>query len=286
LPKPNDFSPSEALELKNLDDTKALNRRLWAFRIAGLVMLVGGWLAVSFPDFGTTSFFTDTVAFAVLGFLAFAAAIQARKVAVHLEKKLRLRLLVHNMELEHLAMRDELTQLFNRRYLFDRLERELEAAKSLGHSLALIVTHVDSLTVINITRGYQQGDLVLATVGRLLLEHTRATDIPARIAGDEFAILLPNTNKSGAATMVERLTRGFAEAAIDDGESTVRISTSFGISGYPWAADTVDGLVRQASDAALAQRPGDKRNRRNGSAKAEDSPPEPEAVSLDREVPQ
>jgi diguanylate cyclase (GGDEF)-like protein len=127
---------------------------------------------------------------------------------------------------------------------------------------------------------------VLATVGRLLLEHTRATDIPARIAGDEFAILLPDTNKAGAATMVERLTRGLAEAATNDGGATVRISTSFGISGYPWAADTVDGLVRQASDAALAQKPGDKRNRRNGSPKAEDSPPELEPASRDREAPQ
>lgn len=296
LAKPNDFSPSEAIELKNLDETRALNRRLWILRGAGLLMLAGGWFAVAFPDFGKASFLTDTFTFALLGVLAFAAAIQARKVAVHLEKKLRLRLLVHNMELEHLAMRDELTQLFNRRYLFDRLDRELAAAKSLDHPLALIVANVNSLKEVNSTHGHQKGDLLLATVGRLLLEHSRATDIPARIAGGEFAVLLPNTNKAGAATIVERLSRGLEEAAIDDHGSTLRISASFGISGYPWGAATVDGLVQQASDAVCAQRPGEKRARRNGSSKARNGAADPGSVPaalerslevrVDREVPQ
>ena len=252
MTKPSDFSPSQEIEARHSRDARSLSRRLWALRILGLILLVLSWSIVGAPQFGSSRFFVTTAVFASMGVAAFTAAITARRLAVNLEKKLRLRLLVHNTELESMAMRDDLTRLFNRRYLLDRLERELETAKISGQPLALSMIDLASLKSINDAYGYRVGDQVLANFGQLLLDYSRATDIPARIGSDEFAILLPDTTKRGACNMVDRLTHALANTnLLEDNDTPLPISASFGISGYPWGADTVDNIVQQA-DAALS----------------------------------
>ncbi|HEU4759209.1 MAG TPA: GGDEF domain-containing protein [Dehalococcoidia bacterium] len=255
MTKPADFTPANAIEVKESEDARAVSRRVWVVRIAGLVVTVLGWLAVSLPHWGQTTVGVNALVFAGLTAFAFAAAELSRKQFVHLEKKLRLRLLVHNMELENMAMRDELTQLFNRRYLFDRLERELATARGFQRPLAVILIDMDALGETNDKYGFEAGDKVLANFGRYLLDHTRATDIPARIGSDEFAVILPDTSKRGASTMVDRLLKGLdKEPLVEEQGLTLRVSAALGMSGYPWGGETVDAIVQDAAAAARSEK--------------------------------
>jgi diguanylate cyclase (GGDEF)-like protein len=247
MTKPSDFSPSEALEVKNSVTAKGSLRTRWLLRAAGAVVLVLGWLAVSLNDLGETMFFLDTAVFFGVAIYAFTAAAVSRNEAVKEEKRLRLRLLVHNMELENMAIRDELTQLFNRRYLFERLERELETAKGFQRPLAFMTIEVTSLEHVNHTYGHAAGDQLLAAFGRFLLEFTRATDVPARMSGNKFGIILPDASKRGAHTMVERLTQSLAaQPSLEDRGMSTAVTVSFGVCGYPWGGDTVDAIVSEA----------------------------------------
>jgi diguanylate cyclase (GGDEF)-like protein len=247
MTKPNDFSPSEALEVKSSGITKGSLRASWLLRAVGAAVIILGWLAVSLNDFGQNLFFIDTAVFLSVALYAFTAAAVSRRDAVKDEKRLRLRLLVHNMELENMAIRDELTDLFNRRYLFERLERELQTAKGFQRPLAFITIEVTSLDHVNRTYGYTEGDQTLAAFGRFLLEFTRATDVPARMGGNKFGIILPDTSKRGAHTMVERLTQALAtQMLLEERDLSSAASVSFGVSGYPWGGDSVDAIIWQA----------------------------------------
>lgn len=255
MTKPSDFSPSEALEVKNSGSTKGSLRTRWLLRAVGVVVLLLGWLAVSLNDLGETMFFVDTAVFLAGGLYAFTAAAVSRGEAVKEEKRLRLRLLVHNMELENMAIQDELTQLFNRRYLFERLERELQTAKGFQRPLALITIEVTSLDHFNHTYGYAVGDQLLAAFGRLLLEFTRATDMPARMSGNKFAIILPDTSKRGAHTIAERLAESLAALPLlEDRGLSCAAAVSFSVCGYPWGGDTVDAIMRDADTSMRASK--------------------------------
>jgi diguanylate cyclase (GGDEF)-like protein len=247
MTKPSDFSPAAALEMKNSLEVKESRRARWLLRAVGVSVLTLGWAAVSLRDFGTGAFIVDTVVFIAMALYAFTAVALSRIHAVSEERKIRLRLLVHNMELENMSMRDELTQVFNRRYLFDRLERELDTAKGFQRPLAYIAIELRSLAHLNDTYGYEIGDQVLAAFGRFLMDCTRASDIPARVSGNKFGVILPDTSKRGAYTMVERFAQSLSTAALmRDERVDGALVVSFGVSGYPWGAEGAGAIVRQA----------------------------------------
>ena len=254
MTKPSDFSPAEAIEVKDGDDARRSRRTPWILGTVGVCVLVLGWLAVSLQDFGQAMFFVDTAVFLAVACYGFTAAALSRIHAVNRERRLRLNVLVHNMELENMSMRDELTQLFNRRYLFERLERELHTAKSFQRPLAFIAIEIKSLNHVNHTYGYAVGDQLLAAFGQFLMDCTRARDIPARTSGNKFGVILPDASKRRAYTMIERLTQSLAaKPLVEDPALDSTIVTSFGVSGYPWGSDTMDGIVRQAETETAVQ---------------------------------
>jgi len=278
MAKPSDFSPAAALEMKNSVEAKESRRARWLLRALGVAVLTLGWAAVSVRDFGTAALVVDTVVFIAMAFYAFAAAAISRAHAVSEERKIRLGLLVHNLELENMSMRDELTQVFNRRYLFDRLEREVDTARGFERPLGYIAMEVRSLTHLNDTYGYEAGDEVLATFGRFLMDCTRASDIPARVSGNKFGVILPDTSKRGAYTMVERLAQSMSMSPLmGDARLDGALVVSFGVSGFPWGADSAGAIIRQAEIemASQATDPADA-----GLAAAE----EPEIPAVFREV--
>jgi len=107
-------------------------------------------------------------------------------------------------ELERLALHDPLTGLINRRALAARLEAELARAKRTGIRLAFAMIDVDDFKRINDTRGHAGGDAALVTFANALRESTRATDVPARFAGDEFALIMPETDAAAIDAVMSR----------------------------------------------------------------------------------
>lgn len=250
---PSDFTPSRAIEvIEDRPQAKNLYRDIWLLRAAGAVIMVAGWLAVTMGPFAG-NFMVETLIFSALGAYAFTAAAWTRRQSVSMERKMRLGLLVHNMELENMAMRDDLTQLFNRRYFFDRLDRELQTARGFNRPLAVLLIDLDNLKEVNDTYGHRTGDQVLEAFGRFLLQQTRASDVPARVGGDEFAVILPDTNEQQAGIAIDRLTRALEKTdLIDDDNVSLQLGASLGFAGFPWSGEDADTLVQKA-DADMYQ---------------------------------
>lgn len=113
-------------------------------------------------------------------------------------------------ELEELSRRDGLTGLFNARSFRDFLQRDLRVAERAEKPIALLYFDVDRFKEINDGQGHAAGDEVLQILGQVLLEICREGDVPCRYGGDEFCVILPNSDISGAQAVAERLVNEFA----------------------------------------------------------------------------
>ncbi len=146
-------------------------------------------------------------------------------------------------QLRELAIRDPLTDLYNRRFLNEVIGQEVAAARRYRRPLALLYVDVDGFRAVNNTRGHQVGDLVLRRVAEYLQENVREADYVFRIGGDEFLILLPETDGE-AEGVAKRLKQGIREAMSDVG---VPIGLSIGIA--VWGPDEgfdLDALIALA----------------------------------------
>jgi diguanylate cyclase (GGDEF)-like protein/PAS domain S-box-containing protein len=151
--------------------------------------------------------------------------------------------------IKHLAHYDILTQLPNRRLLQERLGMSLARAKRHGSSLAVMVLDLDHFKQINDSLGHTVGDVLLCEAARRMLECLRECDTAARTGGDEFVLLLPDTDAEGAAHFAHRLVDHLATPLqIDD--HTLTISCSLGISLYPDNGQKEYELIERA-DMAL-----------------------------------
>jgi diguanylate cyclase (GGDEF)-like protein len=130
-------------------------------------------------------------------------------------------------ETKELAIRDSLTDLYNRRHLLETLEREMARHRRYGTEVSLIIIDVDDFKQINDTRGHPVGDAVLQMLARTLAGSLRDVDIVARLGGDEFALLLPNTGLDGAMHVARRVRRLVSEAP---GAAGLKVSLSQGAS--------------------------------------------------------
>ena len=160
---------------------------------------------------------------------------------------------------EQLTITDDLTRLFNSRYLNLYISREIKRCKRHGIPLSVIFLDLDGFKGVNDQYGHLAGSRTLTEVGGILVEAVRESDILARYGGDEFVVVLPETPPSGALVIAERIRRAIeAHTFLQDQGLEARISASFGISSYPDHALTPEGLIQKADQAMYRVKERDK----------------------------
>ncbi len=166
---------------------------------------------------------------------------------VDLLRRYQARLVLRTVELEKMASHDELTNLYNRRHFYERLQEELARARVTKRTLALILLDIDGLKKINDEYGHAVGDVMIASLAGVIERHTRTADVPARLGGDEFAVLMPDTDKRGAFALTQRLWAELEETPMYERDGMrLLLSVSIGVSGYPWGGDEVDEIMHWA----------------------------------------
>jgi diguanylate cyclase (GGDEF)-like protein len=176
-----------------------------------------------------------------------------------------------HQRVETQAITDPLTGLWNRRYMAQFLEREVDRALRFGHEVSLIIVDVDDFKGINDRHGHLQGDVVLESVADIIRETTRSIDVSARYGGDELALILFETGREGAKALGERLAQRMRETDVPLREGgSMQVTLSLGVATLPDSAGDLESLVDAADRALLrAKRAGKNKlrtapvNRRN-----------------------
>ncbi|MGE0554651.1 MAG: diguanylate cyclase [Gemmatimonadales bacterium] len=164
-------------------------------------------------------------------------------------------------EMRHLAETDPLTGLFNRRAFRQRLESVMDRAERAGSVVSCLMLDLDHFKKLNDTYGHDLGDQVLVQLADLLRREQRAMDVLARLGGEEFVVLLPETGIRGARIYAERILRKVGSATFGNASSPVQLTVSIGIATYPDERVTdADSLLRLA-DVNLLRAKADGRNR-------------------------
>lgn len=154
-------------------------------------------------------------------------------------------------EIRRLTVTDDLTRLHNVRFFNEILEREVRRVSRYGGKVSLVFLDLDNFKTVNDHHGHLAGSQTLREVGALLAEHARASDILCRYGGDEFTMVLPQTDAEGGHIIAERTRCLIAGQSFLNGMNlSVRISASFGVATFPDHASGKEDLI-QAADAAM-----------------------------------
>ncbi len=152
-----------------------------------------------------------------------------------------------------MATTDSLTGLYNRRQFFRLGEDELERARRYRHPICVLMVDIDHFKDINDTRGHAVGDQVLCTIAKRMLAGLRRSDIAGRYGGEEFAMVLPETDAAAAAAVVgERLRASVAGSPVDTSAGPLRVSVSIGVAAVRIGQETLLDALSRADTALYA----------------------------------
>jgi diguanylate cyclase (GGDEF)-like protein len=155
-----------------------------------------------------------------------------------------------NAKLKETSFKDEVTGLYNRRFFSLRLEEEISRFRRFNHPVSVVVLDLDGFKSVNDEFGHAVGDETLRDVGQILMKHSRGINVVSRYGGDEFAVLLVETSKSGARLYADRIRQVVATFPYSHGK---RVTASFGVASLPDdEASTSEELFRAADGALYA----------------------------------
>ncbi len=153
-----------------------------------------------------------------------------------------------NAKLERLAMLDDLTHLPNRRAFFMQAAKEISRAQRNQSPFSLLMLDLDEFKNINDTYGHYAGDFVLERFSNLLQEQIRESDMAARMGGEEFSILLPDTDSENAVKSAERIRQAVEQADIRVQDQPVRLTVSIGVATYDQNLSDLESIIKRADD--------------------------------------
>lgn len=156
---------------------------------------------------------------------------------------------------------DDLTGLYNHRFLVDSLGQQLALAERLAAPLAILMLDLDHFKLLNDTHGHHAGDLALSAFSRTLVNNVRRADLAARYGGEEFVVVMPSTSAEEAFVVAEKIRVAVEETEVRlPGAQTVRLSVSIGVAAYPEHTDIAGELFSLADEALYrAKRTGRRR---------------------------
>jgi diguanylate cyclase (GGDEF)-like protein len=163
-------------------------------------------------------------------------------------------------KLQKLSIYDHLTKIYNRRYFSLRYSEEFGRATRLGLTLSFLMIDIDYFKKINDTYGHLVGDVVLRAVAKTARKSLREMDFIARFGGEEFAVILPETDKAGAIMVADRISARVSREKIRAFDEVINVTLSIGVATYPQNTLYPDVLV-EAADKALYKAKTSGRNR-------------------------
>lgn len=163
-----------------------------------------------------------------------------------------------NKILGEMAIRDGLTGLYNHRYFYESLNRELVRSRRHGRVFSLVFIDLDHFKNYNDTHGHLEGDKVLRQLADVFSKRLRQSDLVARYGGDEFIFLLPETDSEGARVVAEDIRRRVGEYPFKGRETQplAKITVSIGVATFPEDEEDADALVKKADQALYRAKQG------------------------------
>src|SRR4030042_2395509 len=184
------------------------------------------------------------------------------RVNTHLQiKELYEALQERNRQLQELANRDGLTNLFNHRFFHEHLSREIDRVRRYGGTITCVIADIDFFKKVNDTYGHQTGDSILKEVALILQKGIRESDLAARYGGEEFALVLLQTESLAAQLLCERIRSHIAATPFKIANPPLHITASFGVASFPSAEIKEEKDLVEAADQALYQAKKGGRNR-------------------------
>lgn len=188
-----------------------------------------------------------------IGYFGITRDVSERKHAEHALREANQRLeaqlqRIHELhaQMHEQSIRDELTGVHTRRHFVEVAERELDRVRRDGGALSLVMIDLDHFKSINDAHGHLVGDVALRAVGTMLVATTRAEDLACRLGGEEFAVLMTDTDHRTALARAETWRATLASTSVLADGIVLRLTASFGVATFPSQADSLSALLRLA----------------------------------------
>lgn len=188
--------------------------------------------------------------FLAIGFVLFSyRRIQKLESEMAKRREVEKKLLKSEKKYKNLSITDDLTQLYNARYFYKKLEEEIDRLMRYKQPLSLLFTDIDDFKKVNDRYGHLKGDKVLKMAGRIIQDFLRKTDTAYRYGGEEFTVLLPGTGIEAAMNVAERIRKGFESQDLSlIANETLKISVSIGAAQFK-PGEEMEAFVKRTDDA-------------------------------------